>query len=214
MLSSVILAVLIGYLLGSIPAAYILVRIYSRRDIRFEGSGNVGALNSFEVTRKKRIGFAVLLFDVCKGSAAVLIASLFEQSGYPILALAGVSAVLGHDYNVWLRFRGGRGLATTLGVMLLLGPIFPLVWCLLWCVFYAIWRDVLGGNVMATLLAPLSLIVLPSSWVEINAWTPAVPGLRNDVIWMCTAMCVLILLRHTDFFLGVVRTYRGQRSSG
>ncbi len=210
LLSSGILAILIGYLIGSIPAAYIIVKLSSQRDIRLAGSGNVGALNSFQVTRKKWVGIAVLLFDVCKGAAAVVVVSRFEKSGYPIQALAGLSAIVGHDFNIWLRFRGGRGLATALGVMLLLGSIFPLVWCLLWCITYKIWRDVHGGNVVATIITPILLFFLPRSWVEVSLWTPIQ---WNEMIWLCTALCMLILLRHADFIRGLIRTKRGQSSS-
>ncbi len=209
LLSSGVLAILIGYLFGSIPVAYIIVRLSSRRDIRLEGSGNVGALNSFQVTRKKWVGIAVLLFDVCKGAAAVVVASHLEQSGYTIQALAGLSAILGHIFNIWLRFHGGRGLATALGVMLLLGWIFPLIWCLLWSVTYTIWRDVHGGNVVATILAPVSMLFLPRSLIEMSFWIQSVPVHRDEVIWMCCALCVLILIRHIDFIRGLIRTKHG-----
>jgi acyl phosphate:glycerol-3-phosphate acyltransferase len=197
--STIIAAILTGYLIGSIPTAYIFVRLSSRRDIRYEGSGNVGALNSFQVTRKKWVGIAVLLLDICKGAAAVVLASRLQDTGYPAQALAGFSAVVGHNFNVWLKFHGGRGLATALGVMLLLGWIFPVVWCLLWFISHRIRRDVQKGNVVATLLAPVSLFFLPARWIELSSWTPVV---SQYVTILCAALCILILLRHLDIIRG------------
>jgi glycerol-3-phosphate acyltransferase PlsY len=206
-----LLAILIGYLIGSIPTAYIVVKISSRRDIRREGSGNVGALNSFEVTRKKWVGITVLLCDICKGALVVVIVSHLEPSQYLIQGLSGLSAILGHNYSIWLKLHGGRGLATALGMMLLLGWIFPLVWCLLWCVTYAIRRNVLGGNVMASVVAPVVLLVFPRAWVETSILTPTAAG---NVIWLCSAVCVLILVRHSDFINGLLRQKRSTSSPG
>jgi glycerol-3-phosphate acyltransferase PlsY len=204
-----LLAILIGYLIGSIPTAYIVVKISSRRDIRREGSGNVGALNSYEVTRKKWVGITVLLCDMCKGALVVVIVSHLERSEYLIQGLSGVSAILGHNYSMWLKLHGGRGLATALGVMLLLGWIFPLVWCLLWCLTYTIRRNVLGGNVAASVVAPVVLLALPRAWIETSIWTPTGAG---NVIWLCTAVCVLILVRHSDFINEFLRPKRSTSS--
>jgi glycerol-3-phosphate acyltransferase PlsY len=209
LLSISLLAILIGYLIGSIPTAYIVVKISSRRDIRREGSGNVGALNSYEVTRKKWVGITVLLCDICKGALVVVVVSHLERSEYLIQGLSGVSAILGHNYSIWLKLHGGRGLATALGVMPLLGWIFPLVWCLLWCVTYAIRRNVLGGNVAASVVAPVVLIVLPRAWVETSIWTPTGAG---NVMWLCSAVCALILVRHSDFIHGLLRPKRSTSS--
>ena len=114
-----IVAGVVGYLLGSFPTAYLMVRLKSRVDIRKAGSGNVGTLNSFMVTKSKGVGVVVLLLDLLKGVAAVTIAPLFGASD-PFLAqtVAGAAAVAGHNFPVWLGGKGGRGLATGAGVML------------------------------------------------------------------------------------------------
>src|SRR5512140_1590079 len=106
-----------GYLLGSFPTAYILVRWKSKTDIRMVGSGNVGGLNSYVVTKSKALAAIVVLIDALKGVAAVLIAPLITGDSFIFMAAAGIGAVLGHNFPVWLRFKGGRGLATAAGVL-------------------------------------------------------------------------------------------------
>jgi glycerol-3-phosphate acyltransferase PlsY len=117
----IILAIVIGYLLGSIPCAYIAARLAKGVDIRRVGGGNVGALN---VMREigTIAGLAVYVADMAKGVLAVLVA---QWLGAPVLWVfaAGLAAVVGHSWPVWLKFRGGQGLATTMGVLVVLAPI-------------------------------------------------------------------------------------------
>src|ERR1700704_4665323 len=116
----IVLVVLIGYLLGSVPFAYVLAR---RRgiDLRHAGSGNLGATN---VLRTVGVGAAVIvmLLDVLKGSAAVLAAQAITTGAAAPVA-AGLASILGHIYPVWLRFRGGKGVATAAGAFALLAPV-------------------------------------------------------------------------------------------
>lgn len=117
----VVLALVIGYLLGSIPFAYLIVRLVKGVDIRKMGGGNVGAVNTM-----REIGFlpglGVLFADVAKGALAVLIAQWLGLHLYWVFA-AGFLAVVGHNWPVWLKFRGGQGLATTMGVLVVFSPI-------------------------------------------------------------------------------------------
>jgi len=117
----IVLAIVIGYLLGSIPFAYIAGRLVKGVDIRKVGGGNMGSLN---VIREigAFAGFTVLFFDVAKGVLAVLIAQWLDISLYWVF-VAGFAAIVGHNWPVWLKFRGGQGLATTMGVLLPLVPI-------------------------------------------------------------------------------------------
>lgn len=121
MVVSIILAVVIGYLLGSIPFAYIAGRLVKGVDIRQLGGGNMGTVNTLREIGTA-VGFIVLAADMAKGSVAVLVA---QWLGVPLLwvFVVGLAAVVGHNWPVWLRFRGGRGLATTLGVLLALVPV-------------------------------------------------------------------------------------------
>jgi acyl phosphate:glycerol-3-phosphate acyltransferase len=116
-----------SYLMGSIPFGYLLVRIFRGEDVRQTGSGNIGATN---VARKSPLlGVATLALDGPKGCAAVWLTykmltspSAIDVNLYPFLATAGVFAVIGHMFPVWLRFRGGKGVATSLGAFALLAP--------------------------------------------------------------------------------------------
>lgn len=111
---------LVAYLLGSIPTAYIVARIVAGVDIRRLGDGNVGAKNTFESVGKLA-GLVVAIADVGKGALAVAMARYFSGTETVIL-MAGVCAVLGHDFSAFLRFQGGQGMATTVGVF---GTLFP-----------------------------------------------------------------------------------------
>lgn len=105
---------LLGYLLGSVPTGYVVVKAIKGIDIRTYGSGNIGATNAGRLLGKQ-FAIGIAIFDMLKGGIAVLAASLFTSSD-TVLAITGVMAVLGHNYPVWLRFKGGKGVATTFGV--------------------------------------------------------------------------------------------------
>ena len=109
-----LLWLIFGYLAGSCPTGYLAVKILKGQDVRNFGSGNIGATNTGRVLGKKW-AVAVAVFDMLKGGIAVLLASFFTDNSL-ILAFTGVFAVLGHDYPVWLGWRGGKGVATTFGV--------------------------------------------------------------------------------------------------
>jgi glycerol-3-phosphate acyltransferase PlsY len=109
-----------GYVLGSIPFGYLLVRIFRGEDVRATGSGNIGATN---VARSSRgLGIATLLLDFLKGAAAVWLASRLFSADRNVQFLAGCAAICGHVFPVWLGFRGGKGVATGLGAFSLLTP--------------------------------------------------------------------------------------------
>ena len=110
----------VGYFLGSIPFAYLLARRHRGIDLRQAGSGNVGAANLLRITTKK-IGVSAMALDMGKGIASVLVARQIDP-GTAGPAVAGIAAVLGHIYPVWLGFRGGKGVATTCGVFSILAP--------------------------------------------------------------------------------------------
>jgi glycerol-3-phosphate acyltransferase PlsY len=129
---TIILLVLGGYLLGSIPFGVILTRLSGAGDLRQIGSGNIGATNVLR-TGRKGLAAATLILDGAKGAAAVLLARHFVPGlGADAAMIAGAAAMIGHCYPVWLRFRGGKGVATLLGLSLALawpiGVIFALVW--------------------------------------------------------------------------------------
>lgn len=114
-----LLSIPLAYLLGSIPFGYLLVKIFRKQDIRTTGSGNIGATN---VARSgaKGLGIATLLLDLGKAFLAVKIAEHLAPGNYDLAVVAAVAAILGHVYPIWLGFRGGKGVASALGVFLAL----------------------------------------------------------------------------------------------
>jgi acyl phosphate:glycerol-3-phosphate acyltransferase len=149
------LSVTLGYLLGSIPFAFLLPRRLTGIDIRLAGSGNVGAANVLR-TSGVRAALAVMALDLAKGAGAVLIVQRWV-AGDAAPAAAGLAAIVGHIYPVWLRFRGGKGVATACGVF---GVLTPVVMVPVVAIFIAtVWttRFVSLGSVVATLsLGPIA----------------------------------------------------------
>ncbi len=150
--------VLLGaYLLGSIPFAFLLARRIGGVDLRRAGSGNVGATNVMR-TAGPRTAIAVAALDMVKGAAVVVVADR-TVPGVVVPAAAGIAAILGHIYPVWLRFKGGKGVATAFGVFSILAP-FGAVLCLI-CFLGTVWatRYVSLGSVVATLaLGPVAYL--------------------------------------------------------
>jgi acyl phosphate:glycerol-3-phosphate acyltransferase len=146
-----------GYLIGSIPFAYLLARRHRGIDLRVAGSGNVGASNLLRTTTKK-IGVSAMALDVGKGLASVLVARQIDP-GATGPAVAGIAAVLGHIYPVWLGFRGGKGVATTCGVFSILAPQATAIATLLFLALVWWTRYISLGSVAGSIiLAPLAYI--------------------------------------------------------
>ena len=147
------LAIIIGYLLGAIPSAYIAGRLIKRLDIRQVGGGNMGALNTMREIGT-RAGIAVLITDIAKGSVTVLIAQWLGVSTI-FVYIAGFAAIVGHMCPVFLKFRGGKGAATTLGVLVTLAPLeFAL------CLPAMLIVILVTSNVTLTITAALVLLPL------------------------------------------------------
>ena len=156
-----IIAFIIGYLLGSFPTAYVLLKKYKKLDITQNGSQNVGAMNSYEVTQSKFIGIIVLLSDAFKGLLTVYILKMFAPDDFLIPAIGLTSAVFAHCYSPWIKFKGGRGLATAAGGAAYLAPIILLLWGILWVVAFVFKKNIHIGNIMATILT-LALVFTSS----------------------------------------------------
>jgi acyl phosphate:glycerol-3-phosphate acyltransferase len=146
------LALAFGYLLGSIPFGLILTRFAGTQDLRSIGSGNIGATNVLR-TGHKGLAAATLLFDALKGTAAVLIGAQF---GAATAGIAGLGAFLGHVYPIWLKFKGGKGVATFLGVLLGLVPLAALVFALVWLATAYFSRYSSLSALVASLAAPIA----------------------------------------------------------
>ena len=139
-----------GYVLGSIPVGLLLARLFGHGDIRAIGSGNIGATNVLR-TGNKPLAAVTLLLDGAKGAAAVLLAAIYG----PDLALtAGFAAVIGHVAPVWLLFRGGKGVATSLGVLLAIDWRLGLIACAVWLAVAALFRYSSLASLVALVSAP------------------------------------------------------------
>ncbi len=146
-----IAALIGGYLLGSIPFGLVLTRLAGLGDIRKMGSGNIGATNVLR-TGRKGLAAATLLLDGGKGAAAVLIAGIW---GPDTSLMAGLGAMLGHLFPVWLKFKGGKGVATALGILLAIAWPVGLACCATWLAVAGIFRFSSLSALVAFLAAPL-----------------------------------------------------------
>ena len=174
------LAFLFGYLLGSIPFGLILTRMAGMGDVRNIGSGNIGATNVLR-TGRKDIAAATLLFDAGKGFAAVFLAATFY--GPALAALAGLGALVGHCYPVWLKFKGGKGVATFLGVVAGLSWPHALLFALVWLGMAFALRYSSLAALTATVVVPLAAFLLPEGSFWGAAAVGEVTALMALLIW-------------------------------
>ncbi len=151
------LAAIIGYLLGSIPFGLLLTRAAGLGDVRQIGSGNIGATNVLR-TGNKKLAAATLLCDALKGTAAVLIANALW--GYEASLVAGFFAFLGHLFPVWLGFKGGKGVATYIGVLLGAAPLMMLAFAAIWLITAFVTKYSSLSALVAMLIIPIVLWIL------------------------------------------------------
>lgn len=166
-----------GYLLGSVPFGLVIARALGLGDLRQIGSGNIGATNVLR-TGNKPAALATLLLDSGKGAIAVLLARHF--GGESAALVAGAAAFLGHCYPVWLRFQGGKGVATFLGTLIALNWPLGLIACATWAATAAISRISSLSALLAAALAP------------VFAWAMG----RTDIAAAAAFMAILIFVRH------------------
>jgi glycerol-3-phosphate acyltransferase PlsY len=196
MANLILIIPIVAYLLGSIPFGYLLVRIFRGADIRLSGSGNIGATN---VARSgaKGLGMATLALDALKGALAVWLALLAARSGYnscangtpcvqglQLMAVAALAAVLGHVFPIWLRFKGGKGVATGLGVFCVLFPKAILVALAIFIIVVALTRYVSLGSILGAVAFPIAAYFLQNT----------------DAISLLLAFCVslIVILKHNQ----------------
>jgi len=180
---------LAGYLLGSIPFGYLVVRVTKGKDVRAAGSGNIGATNVNRVAGAGA-GIVTLLLDVAKGYAAVWLAQRVSGGEVAWMAAAGLGAVVGHLFPVWLRFRGGKGVATAVGVFV------PLCWmavaaaAVVWLVVVSIWRYVSLASVVAAAVLPVCTYLL---------YVPGTHHAPPVSVSLATALVsILIIVKHRE----------------
>jgi glycerol-3-phosphate acyltransferase PlsY len=162
-----VVALFLGYLLGSIPFGVVLTRAFGAGDIRQIGSGNIGATNVLR-TGRKGLAAATLILDALKAVAAVLIArAMTSSSGSELELIAAAGAFFGHLYPVWLKFKGGKGVATLLGLCLILDWRVGLIFALVWLGGMAVTRISSVGGMVAAISAPIAAYALGSTYFSI-----------------------------------------------
>ncbi len=173
------LLLLVAYLSGSVPYGLVLVRAFTGKDVREGGSGNIGATNVARVAGKT-VGAAVLLLDAAKGALPVWLAVWLRPDEPWLHVAVGVAAFLGHVFPVWLGFKGGKGVATALGVLVVLLPWSALTGFVVWAVVVSLFKvssvGSLSGGLLAVALAvwmgrPLPYLVLGGALYGAMLWT-------------------------------------------
>lgn len=190
-----LLSCVIGYLLGSVPTAYILLKKTKGIDITSAGTGNVGAMNSYEVTNSKFIGLFVFVIDALKGLLSVYLTLLFFPIDFVFPALALLFAVMGHCFNPWLGFKGGRGLATAAGGGALLFPFMVIVWVILWIIIYLARKDILLANVWANFMT--LVIIFLSSNIAFEYSYPKADSLSSLMLFS-SALLTVVFIKHIE----------------
>ena len=190
-----LLALLLGYALGSVPFGLLLAKAAGKGDIRQQGSGNIGATNVLR-TGSKGLAAAVLLLDAGKGLAAVALAAWTWGDVLPT-AVAGLGALVGHCFPVWLGFKGGKGVATMLGVSLALHPLIGLVAVLVWAGMAWFTRISSVGGMSAAVAAPLAALALAKLEPD------SLSGDLGDLIYsafalVLAAMALIVLWQHRE----------------
>lgn len=202
--STYIIVAIFAYLLGSIPFGYILVRVFTGADVRTQGSGNIGATNVAR-TGKKGLAIATLVLDAAKGALAIVIAGLvhtmtlppepqlysvpietLQRHEYTLMSIAALFAILGHMYPVWLKFKGGKGVATGLGVFLALAPKAVLIVLVFFLIIVAITRYVSLGSIVAAALFPFAFY-----YMHPQHGTPL-------ILTMISGVSLLIIWKHRE----------------
>lgn len=179
-ISALVIVITAAYLIGSIPTGLLLGKLYGI-DVRNEGSGNIGATNLYRTVGRK-VGIITLVGDCLKGMLPVL-AIKFSSLPPEFAAWAGLAAFCGHVFSVFLRFKGGKGVATALGVFLALAPIAVVIVLVLFAVVMFFWRYVSLGSLAAAVVMPPAVYLL---------------GESRTVTFVTLAIAVIVIIRHRE----------------
>ena len=187
-MSLFLIVVGVAYLLGSIPFGFLLVLLVNKEDIRAKGSGNIGATNVWR-SGAKGVGFLTFVLDGAKGYAAVAVADFLGRNQGPatmhkLAILAGLFAILGHMFPVWLRFKGGKGVATAFGVFLALCPLAALSAFVLWLAIVALTRYVSLASILAAVVLPFLTL-----WLSPGRYGYA----SGTLVFVC---CWIVIVKH------------------
>ena len=165
----VIIVAITSYLLGSIPFGFILTKIFLKKDIRDIGSGNIGATNALR-TGNKSLGYGTLLLDVLKA----IIPVIYTKLNYPdYIFITSMFVFLGHVFPLWLKFKGGKGVAPYVGILFSINLIYGIVFVSIWIITFLISKYSSLSSLMASMVIPIYLIIFEnynSLFFIINAW--------------------------------------------
>ncbi len=169
---------IISYLMGSIPFGFILTKIFLKKDIREIGSGNIGATNALR-TGNKTIGYLTLILDILKAVIPVLYVKFFFQESIYISSLC---AFLGHVFPIWLKFRGGKGVATYVGILFSINIYFGIIFLVSWAITFLVSKYSSLSSLIASASIPIYLLILS----------------RFDQVFFFTTMFILIFFTHRE----------------
>jgi glycerol-3-phosphate acyltransferase PlsY len=205
-----LLSLIIGLLIGSFPTGYIILKKVKNIDITQSGSGNVGAYNSYDVTKSKTIGLLVMLIDALKGLLSVYITLLFFSTDFAFPSIALVFAVFAHCFNPWLKFKGGRGLATSAGGTLLIFPVLPIIWIVTWAIVYIfIKRDIIIANICAIILSVI--VIFLSNDIVYNYSFPRA-GSMAALFLFVTSLMIILFIKHIDPLLEIINYNKKEKN--
>ena len=169
---------IISYLMGSIPFGFILTKIFLKKDIREIGSGNIGATNALR-TGNKLIGYTTLILDISKAVIPVL----YIKFNYPeLLYVASLSAFLGHVFPFWLKFKGGKGVATYLGILFSINIFYGIIFVVSWLITFGLSKFSSLSSLIASISIPIYLLILT----------------QFDQVIFFTIMFILIFFTHRE----------------
>lgn len=186
---------LIGSVLGSFPTAWLILKYKYGKNITLEGSGNVGAMNSYEVTNSKLTGIIVLIIDLLKGALSVFLCRIFFAESFVLPAVSLIMAVFTHCFNPWLKFKGGRGLATAAGGSLILFPFIVAVWVISFAAVIAVKKDVHIGNFGATVLTIIAVCLFADKLIGFSF--PKAQS-ADYLVFFSLNLLIIILVKHFD----------------
>jgi glycerol-3-phosphate acyltransferase PlsY len=196
---NIFLPLILSYLLGSIPTSFLLVKSHYGIDIRNSGSGNVGAFNSLQVSNSKLIGIIVLIFDLFKAVIAIFIVYFLISQSYLSITISSIFVVLGHNYSIWISFKGGRGLASAAGLFILLNPIGLIHWLISWLIAYKfIKKDITFANIFASILSVILVFRTPDFIFYDYKYAMIQSPFYYQMLYL--SINILILLAHRNEF--------------
>ena len=196
MLKLIIISVL-SYLIGCLPSGYLLVKLFADKNIFKEGTCNNGAANSIDITGSKLIGFFVMIFDFLKAFLPIII---FQSLGFNNLSLiiVGISVLLGHNYNIFFKFKGGRGLSSSAGILIVFAPLLVCIWLISYfSINYKLKNVQLSSVIAVLILTALGLIfdALLTNAFNINLSI-------SEKYLLILSVSTIVLTKHSKLKLG------------